>query len=318
MSVSYVHINNRYRLIICILFLLLCASVSSCNSYSQNVIFLYEVDDYPASHLVWSPTGKYLAITSRATTSNASSIYILDVVTKEANLLMTTDYGHIEAEAWSPDETELVFFVDSSNELSDGVWIAKINNNALPRLYLDDVVAFGWSPTNQIVIGRNDQLGNRSIYLQDPKTEEGETISLDQRGSIGPFSWSTNGTKLTFSLDYGEFRRRDIFIIDIDTREILQITNEGTNDYPSLSPSGNMVIYKKGDFSGITPTYPMHIMNSDGTCDMKLSGLNDIKSPAWSPDGKWIAFVGEENRIYLYDVQSAFGEGFLEKGLSCN
>lgn len=311
-----IHIKNGCR--IYFVSLLILVVLASCNPYGQNADFLYRVDDYPADRLVWSPTGRHLAFTSHSGSLNKSSIYILDIQTREAELFMTTDYGHLAAKAWTPDETELVFFANSSEEFTDGIWIVPVNNSNAPRLYLDEEVAFGWSSTNQIAIARGDRNGNLSIYLREPKTTEEEAVFTDQGGSVSPFSWSADGTKLVFSLDRGEFRRRDIFIVDLETQEAQQLTNSGTNNYPSLSPSGNMVAYKKGDFSGSTPTYTLHIMNSDGTCDSGVPGLTDIGSPAWSPDGRWIAFVGKGNRIFLLDVTAAFGEDFLTDGLSCN
>lgn len=308
--------KNGYRIYFASLLILV--SLASCNPNGQNVDLLYRVDDYPAGDLVWSSTGRYLAFTSQSGSLNKSSIYILDINTKEAEVFMTSEYGHLEAKAWKPDETELVFYANSSDEFSDGIWIVPVNNSSAPRLYLDEEIAFGWSFTNQIAIGRKDQAGNRSIYLKNLSTEEEKTIFLNLEGSIGTFSWSADGKTLAFSLDPGEFRRRDILVVDLETREVQQTTNNGANYYPSLSPSGNMVAYRKGDFSGTTPTYPLYIMNSDGTCDTGVPGLTDIGSLAWSPDGNWIAFVGKGNRIFLLDVMMAFGQDFLVKGISCN
>lgn len=259
MLVSDIYIFRNRCLIICLVIVLLL--IFSCNP-NRNTVLLYKVNDYPVDNLVWSPTGRQLAFTSYSSSLNASSIYILDVEIMDAQLFMTTNEGLLRVLGWTPDETELIFSANSSNEFSNGIWRAKIGNQDAPELYIDEQVVFGWSSTDQIAVSGGGQKDLLLIYVLDPKTKEEEVVFRAPGGSLSPFSWSTNGTKLAFSLDQGEFRRRDLYVVDLETTESQQVTNEGTNDDPSLSPNGNMVVYVKGDFSGPVPSYSLHIMNA--------------------------------------------------------
>lgn len=317
MLTSRMNSGRKSRLRICIVMLSIILFLDSCNPYGKNAAFIYEVKDYPAYHLIWSPTGRYLAFTSRSGSLNISSIYILDIETKQAQRLMTTEYGHLEAVGWRSDESELMFLADSNRNLQNGIWIIKIDGQTTPRLYLDEEIAFGWSPVDQVAMGRRHQTEVLSIFILDPKTNKEKTVFSRPGVSVGPFSWSTDGAKLAFSLELGEVRRRDIYVVNLESQEAQQLTTQGTNDSPSLSPKGNLVVYVNGDFSGTTPSYSLHLMNSDGSCDTSVPSLENASSPAWSPNGKWIAFVGNGNRIFLFNPSTIFGEELLRQGISC-
>jgi TolB protein len=296
--------------------LILFGSIASCSTHNANVKFLTRVDDYPAYHVIWSPTGEQLAFSSYSGARNSSTIYVLDPETKKIQPIYKGN-GHLEAVAWTPDGTQLVFYAGSSNDLKDGLWIIDTSDNPTPRYFLD-ANSLAWSSSDQLAIGQVKNQGLLSISIRDNESKKETTILNRLTMAIGWLSWSSDGSQLTFVLDHGQFRRRDIYLFDTKKQEIHQVTTAGTNDSPSLSPNGNMIAYVKGDFSGSTPSYSLHIMNSDGTCDTEVTGLSNTNSPAWSPDGQWIAFIGKGNRVFLYNVFGSFEDNFLMNGLSCN
>jgi Tol biopolymer transport system component len=308
--------QKKFILYSSLLFLFL--YTASCNtSYGRNATLVYKIDDYPINHLIWSQTGKYLAFSSLSGSLNRSSIYILNADTKEIHLLQHDDFGHLEAITWIPDESGLVFSANSSNEFQDGVWITYFDTGAT-KYFLDDAITIAWSSKNMLAISRGDGRGGINISLKDMTTNEELPIFNDNAIAIGDLAWSADGNKLVFSLDHGEFRRSDIYLFDMNSQETHQITGEGDNLSPALSPDGSLVAYIKGDFSGPIPSYDLHIMNSDGTCDIKVPDLIGVGSPAWSPDGLRIAFTGRGNKIYVFDLFKAFGESFFLSGTSCH
>jgi Tol biopolymer transport system component len=53
-------------------------------------------------------------------------------------------------------------------------------------------------------------------------------------------------------------------------------------------------------------------MRPDGSCDVEVSGVDVVMSPTWSPDGKRIAFIGEDG-IYIMDTTIVFGRDIYEE-----
>ena len=308
---------NKINLRMCWRFFALSIILVSCSPpNNQNGKLIYSLNDYPISRLVWSPSGKQLAFSSVSVSKNKSSLYVLDVEKSEARLFIQSEYGWTLPQTWTPDGKSLLFNADSSNEFEDGIWVVDASGVPSPKLLLQDVISVAWSSTNQLAIARRNS--NELVVSIRDMNENKETVLFSEEAiAISSLVWSADGSKLAFSLDHGEFRRSDIYVIDVKTKQLLQITNDGRNESPSLSQNGKLVVYVKGNFSGSFPSYSLRMMNADGTCDMEVPGFVDVSVSTWSPDGSQIAFVGKGNRIFLLNVVQAFGQNVLAEGLSC-
>jgi Tol biopolymer transport system component len=149
--------------------------------------------------------------------------------------------------------------------------------------------------------------------------ETGEEVEISSPFPFNYFpSWSNDGKQIAFTArDEGNSH---IYILNMDTESITQLTFDGFNYNPDWSPINDKIIYVSED-KGATSIF---IMNADGTGQREIipsvwgsGSYNDPRmdrpnTPKWSPDGKLIAIkVREEalnrpaNKIYLVDADGS-------------
>ena len=82
----------------------------------------------------------------------------------------------------------------------------------------------------------------------------------------------------------------DLFVMDVDTGEITQLTTSEWNEFdPAWSPDGRWIAYvtQHGDQGDV------YLMRADGVDPINLTNsqyANDFQ-PTWTPDGQWVVFV---------------------------
>lgn len=106
-----------------------------------------------------------------------------------------------------------------------------------------------------------------------------------------------------------------IFIVNLDGTNLVPLTKQATGAcQPAWSPDGSQIVFTspchgRGDFvDGAFSDSSLFMMNADGTNLKQLTNVPGADfDPAWSPDGKLIAFTSLRDgnkQIYTLDVNS--------------
>jgi TolB protein len=115
-------------------------------------------------------------------------------------------------------------------------------------------------------------------------------------------SWSPDGRRLAFMSMQphatGGDPNYDVFVVDVDGKRLRQLTDwPGEDGWPAWSPDGGLIAYttsrdSHGQFEGRGPYLDVHVMRPDGSGKRRVVHGMWGAYPAWSPDGRFIAFTG--------------------------
>lgn len=198
-----------------------------------------------------------------------------------------------------------------------------------------------WSPDGRFlafVSGRQDGKGGQ-VWLLDRRGGEAQRLTT-HKGGISDFAWSPDAKRLVVVLDeetdsaarkdtakrdipkpividrynfkrdiagYLGTKRTHLALFDIATKALDSLTSEFTDDAsPSWSPDGQRIAFIRS-----TPAEPgrrslsnVYVVDARrGAAPKQLTDFTgpDGSRPAWSPDGKWLAFTrGDEPKYSAY------------------
>jgi Tol biopolymer transport system component len=256
---------------------------------------LSETEINPLQELFAESEGKIAFWTNR---DGNGEIYLMDADGGNHINLTNNDadeYGY----AWSPDGSKIAF---TSNRDSDyentGTWVTEIyimnaDGSEQTRLTNNDISesSVAWSP-------------------------DGEKIIFD-----------TNWDKVKYDNSILNWLGLEIGVMDADGSNMIRLTNNGyRDDHPSWSPDGRKIVFASdrdgegsllddvpnGNYTGsyvdLVGDREIYVMDPDGSNVVRLTYDNwSNSSPAWSPDGKKIAFNSERDGIVVICLMNADG-----------
>ena len=226
---------------------------------------------------------------------------------------MTSKDESSEHPRWSPDGKFLAF-LSKRNEGKTYVWILnRLGGEAEPLTETtQDVKDFAWSPDGKrLVLILRDPSPEDLLAAKEKNQEESEGKQITDKKPKGQRPWVVD--RYQFKVDevgYVERLRTHLYIFDVGSKTLTQITSGDFDDeHPAWSPDGKLLAFSSNRSSPDPDrNYDSNIWvvaadNTDKGAHLTQVTTNpgSDDSPAWSPDGKWIAYVTQlDPKLLVY------------------
>jgi len=259
-----------------------------------------------------SPDGQFIAYTVSWTSlkedKSRTRIWMIPTAGGEA-VPLTSEEVSSDHPRWSPDGKFLAFLSErketTGGEGKTQVYLLNRLGGEAQRLTdtVQDVEDFAWSPKGKRLV----------LVLRDPSREELEAAASkakekDEDGADKPLTRKGKAQRpwvidrLYFKEDtigYLDRRRTHLYVFDLASKSMTQVSSGDYDDTaPAWSPDGKQLAFASNrskpdpDATYAANIWVVSADNTDhGASPLQVTaGLGGDHHPAWSPDGKWIAY----------------------------
>ena len=264
-------------------------------------------------------------------------IYLID--SDGTGLRRLTSTGRNWAPTWSPDGQRIAFVSDRAGGFqlhvmnADGSNVVRRPSSTSPSYYPT------WSPDGLRIAFVGIQNGDAEIYVTSAADDETLPVRLtNQPGADVDPAWSPEGSTIAFASDRDG--PLDVYTMSPEGTNVRRLTS-GIPDVlsahlPAWSPDGRRIAFTTEQCStaircpfvawwdyGDFPDFSVQVMNADGSGAMvvastpstnEVTRMSFTSRPAWSPDGRTLAFSREYSSGAPLSLEYIGTEGSSNRG----
>ena len=169
------------------------------------------------------------------------------------NMRWLTSMPGVEDEpTWSPDGSKILFHASDGSGLENALWTVNVDGTGLTKL------------TTSLPAG-----------VSDPRHA----------------AWSPNGSRIAFTA--ARDGQHKVWTMNADGSDARQVTtDDGFDVGATWSPDGMRIAFSRYNPGVPTNGWDVAIVSAAGGAAVRLSLAGDQLTPAWSPDGNYIAVTG--------------------------
>jgi tricorn protease len=271
----------------------------------------------------WTPDGKQVLFSSGRQTESGRTAQLFTIPV-DGTFPTALPFPMGFEGSYSPDGTQIAYgpvprafnaWKRYRGGLASKIWIAKLSDSSVEAVPRTDSNDFNPMWIDKKIHFLSDRNGPVTLFSYEPATKK--LTQLIQNTGLDIKSASYSGDVIA----YEQFGSLNLFEIKSGKSKKIPVTVNG--DLLAVRPKYEKVGDRLSDV-GISPTGVRAVFEARGeilSVPAEKGNFRNLtntpgvaeRDPAWSPDGKWIAYLSDESGEYMLHLRDQSGLGEVKK-----